>query len=89
MVGESPYFKYSVEKDLKMEESHSATPDGEVRDSLLLSLFASSSLFVQKTKQNKTSKKNQNTINKFSGPFFKHQCLVKSADSTSVTGFLA
>lgn len=57
MVGESPYFKYSVEKDLKMEESRSATPDGEVRDSLLLSLFASSSLFVQKNKTKQNIKK--------------------------------
>lgn len=43
-VGESPYFKYSVDKDLKMEDSRSATPDGEVRGSLLISLFRLPSL---------------------------------------------
>ncbi len=74
----TPYFKYSVDKDLKMEDSYSAPLMVKWEDFLLLCLFALSSLFFFK-------KKNPNQDLSPNICKHKHQRFTQS-DSWSVTG---
>lgn len=77
----TPYFKYSVDKDLKMEDSHSAPLMVKWEDfcSSVCCIFFPF-IFADKLKKSK------------SGPFSlnicKHKCVKKSVDSCSATGVL-